>query len=94
MTDQTEQIILGELRAIRRDQIELGLRTRVDTPWVVLKDQIQYCVQAISVIPLGVRVLIVMATFALGMGLAYHMPKVTAAGLDLLVLSLVFMGGE
>lgn len=94
MDSTTEQIILGELRGMRRDIGEISISLRVDTTWTRIREHFRYGVDTMRAIPLAVRVLIFMATFIIAMGLAYKVPKLTAVGIEVLMLSLVAVGGE
>lgn len=89
---QTEQIILGELRAIRRAQEDLAFQVRIDRPFIVLKDQLAHLLTVVSQIPMGTRVCIVAGILLLGLGAVYRSAKAAALGLDFLFASLLFVG--
>ncbi len=90
----TDQLILGEIRACRRELMDVSLSLRVDGPWQRTKDHIAYGVQTVKTIPFYARLFLVIGVSLVGIGVCYHSGKVISAGLDILFVSLLFFGGE
>ena len=94
MPANTDQIILGELRAVRRDLSEISLSLRVDTTWTVAKEHVRYLVETIRIVPLAARILALLAIATIGAGVVYRQSRVTAIGVDLFMLALVCVGSN
>ena len=88
----SEQAILGELRRLSRSQEELALQLRIDTPWVRLRDHVSYGVTVVQQVPLLARVCFFFGVLALTFGALGRSARAAFIGLDLLCLSLVFVG--
>lgn len=87
------QLVLGEIRAVRRELTEISLALRVDTFWTRVRDHIAHLLRSIALIPPAVRLLAVAGTIVLGAGAIGRNVKAVSIGIDLLMLSIMFVGG-
>lgn len=93
-TDEAfQQMVLGELRALRRAQDDMDLRLQVDAigAW---KHRTSQWLDVVRSIPPGVRWCLLAAIIALGWGAVTRNGRVVALGADLAVLALLFVGGD
>lgn len=86
------QIVLGEIRAVRRDLAEVSLALRVDTFWTRVRDHLAYALRTLELVPIGARLLLAAGVAVAGFGLCYRQPKAVSVGADLFFLALMFVG--
>lgn len=91
---ETDQEILGEIRKLRRDYDEISVALRGDSYWLRMRSQIDHGMTTLQAIPSGARWCIFGAVCCLGYAALYRNGKVAAIGLDLLFLSLLFVGAK
>jgi hypothetical protein len=87
------QLVLGEIRAVRRELTEISLALRVDTFWTKVRDHIAHLMRSVALIPPAVRALLVAGVVVLGWGAIARNLKAVSVGVDLLMLSIMFVGG-
>ena len=91
--DETQQI-LGEIRRVRRAQEEIVGMLLVDTPWIRARDHLLYGLRTLQEIPLLARTSLFLGILALGASVLYKNLRLFFIGVDLLFVSLLFVGGQ
>lgn len=86
------QTILGEIRALKRGQEEIALQLRVDTFWVRARDHVDYGLSVLQRIPYFARLCIFLGVCVAGAGILTRNAKLVFWGVDILFLSLMFVG--
>lgn len=87
-----EEVIKGDIRAIRRELGEISLSLRIDTPWRRLQDHVGYAIQTLQQIPMETRLLCTAGVILIGIGAIKRNAKLVAGGIDLLMIAFVVVG--
>lgn len=91
--DETQEM-LGEMRALRRATEEVALHVRVDTVWVKARDHVDYGLSVVRRIPFLTRLCLFLGVCLLGTGALRRNLKIVFVGVDVLFLSLLFVGSQ
>lgn len=93
--DKTEtQQILNEVRQLNAHFDDLAFQIRIDTPWVRVRENIRYCINAVKEIPFFARMSLFGAFILWTVPLFVELPsdikkKVMMIGVDLFGLALI-----